>query len=259
MERALPRAWRDAKAHCVSFMGFVAAAVAFAAFGALGNALADGLKGWRVGAVTVLAGLFGLLFLVMTAFVVSIIVTPFRQRDEARNALAEFTAEDFECYATIERVRWTGEFVPGDGVYRHAAVFWVYVKNLGKTSRFSACVTQVSGVPSEWHESGQYAVDEPTWDGKRTSSIEITKGHRKRLKFASALAHPRAFWFWTSEMEDERPGRQFHLGEDGTASITFVLAVVNLGDKDQTLEFEGRIDLPANLAESRIELTPVQR
>jgi hypothetical protein len=260
VEGIVPRAWRDAKAHCVSFVGYAAGGVALVTFGALGNVLADGLDGWKVGAVTVLAGLFGLLFVVMTAFVASIVVAPFRQRNEARSALAEFTAGDFECYATTERVGWVGEFVPGEGVpYQHAAVFWVYVKNLGRTSRFSARVTHVSGVPSEWHEPEPYAVDEPTWDGKKTSSIEIEKGSRKRLKFASALARPRAFWFWTSELQDERPGRQFHLGEDGTASITFVLAVVNSGDKDQTREFDGRIELPADLGESRIELTPVER
>jgi hypothetical protein len=102
-------------------------------------------------------------------------------------------------------------------------------------------------------------VDEPSWDGKGTSSVEIEKGSRKRLKLASALAMPRAFWFWTSEQQDERPGRQLDLREKATASIRFVLAVVNSGDMDQTLEFDGRIVLPTDLRESRIELTPIKR
>lgn len=239
-ERVWPRARRDGAAACLSFRGYISAAVAAAVSGGAGSFLAEGSEGWVVAVVTAAGGLLGVLAVVAVAFAASLALAPVRQRNEARSALSEFTAGDFECYARTERVGWVGEFVPGDGIlYEHAAVFWVYVRNRGRTSRFSARITHVSGVPSEWSEFEPYALDEPTWDGKRASSIEIEKGNRKRLKLASVLARPRAFWFWTSELQDERPGRQFHFGEDGTVSIRFVLAVVNSGDKDQTLEFQG--------------------
>jgi hypothetical protein len=160
-------------------------------------------------------------------------------------------ASHFDCAPNFERVDWRFRGDHGE-VWEHEAVAWVEVRNLGPTSRFAAQVHDVTGVPEFW--GSPYRVTEPTWDGKHSAVTEIPRGGERRIKLASVMRDPRGMWFWTSELGREGPGRQWWLGEGESASVEFIVEVVNIGDADQAVRKRGRLTVPLNAHDAEFTL-----
>jgi hypothetical protein len=146
------------------------------------------------------------------------------------------------CWGWLEEGSW--QAIVGDELWTHAAYVWAWVQNDGPTATLAAQILDVTGVPDDWQSDGRpYFVAEAAWDGTGSSTFQVPSGHRKKLKVASVLAHPRGFWFWTTEHQTESPGWQWRLGERADAEIRFRLRVTDAAT-GQAVEMPGTIQIP---------------
>jgi hypothetical protein len=99
-------------------------------------------------------------------------------------------------------------------------------------------------VPSSW--GPQYKVDPASWEQSADPEITIPRGGRRRLKIASVLERPRAFWFYSGQWGMELPGIQWPIPDDEEPEITFALEVVNTGAADQIVSRNVVISIPVD-------------
>lgn len=135
-------------------------------------------------------------------------------------------------------------------VWTHA-VAWLWVRNNGPTASFAAEVKEVAGLPSSW---GDYFVAEAAWDQKKSATIEIPHGGRRKLKLAAIAETPqRGFWFWTSEGQNEVPGWQWWMGDMESGDVRFEVVLTNTST-DQIAARSGRIRIPRDVSKSTFEI-----
>ena len=173
-------------------------------------------------------------------------------RREALRTFAEAadSPPDLDITEELEHVDWAAKLGMPVQVWRHGAVAWVWVKNNGPTAKFAAQVVDVKGLPESW---GDYKVAEAAWDGKHSATIEIPRGHQRKLRLASVLRKPRGFWFWTSEGQTEVPGWQWSLADDEPADVEFLLEVTDT-NTGRTAQRRGQITIPLDTGETEFTL-----
>jgi hypothetical protein len=131
----------------------------------------------------------------------------------------------------------------------------VEVVNDGPTSTFAARLLDVRGVP--WTN---YRVLHPSWEFGPEAEINIPGGGgTRRLKLASVLAEPKAFWFWTSQQGHTGAGSTYALDTAEEARIDFRLEVINTGASDEIRGYDGTIRIPGDSAEATFRLTEAAR
>jgi hypothetical protein len=156
---------------------------------------------------------------------------------------------DFVAVANLERGRWLPE--AGTTVYECCAYAWIEVTNYGPTSQFAVRVGQVVG--GGWGDN--YRIIVPAWENQPSSVTEIERGGTRRVLLAAVLREPLAFWFYTSQAGHTGPGIVWFREEGVNDELTFPLEIVNTGDRDQTVRWNGRIALPQDIDSATFELT----
>jgi hypothetical protein len=95
----------------------------------------------------------------------------------------------------------------------------------------------------------------PAWENQPSSVTEIERGGTRRVLLAAVLSEPLAFWFYTSQAGHTGPGIVWFREAGVNDELTFPLEIVNTGDNDQTVRWNGRIVLPEHIDDATFELT----
>jgi hypothetical protein len=156
---------------------------------------------------------------------------------------------DFVAVAILEHGKWFPR--AEDTAYECCAYLWIEVTNCGPTSQFAVRVGHVSGGP--WGDN--YRIIVPAWENQPSSVTEIERGGTRRVLLAAVLREPLAFWFYTSQAGHTGPGIVWSRVAGVNDELTFPLEIVNTGDHDQTVLWNGRIVLPEHIDEATFELT----
>jgi len=216
---------------------------------AIGVAWAQKFEGDQIAGL-VLFPIAAMALLGFTVFIVNLIRVPIEmiadgrhENEQLKARLDRYNAIGFSVDTQVENVGWFNQDLNDGGGGTVDVVLFVRVQNSGPTSNFTAQIDSVSGVPTSW--GSNYTV-EPLWWGKSAATTEVPRGMSRRIQVASVTTAAQ-FFFWTSELGDERPGHQFKFGPGGVKVIEFDLKILERSN-DQLKTYRASISISSELS-----------